>query len=183
MTPAPRGSEDERERSDRESIKPSPSPIRRARQRLSLRGELTLAALPTATVLAVLALVEALTEQRLLFASLASSAFLIYLDPQHGANRLVAIVGAHLVAATVGWLGYALLGGGYVSAGVVLLASITILILFDIVHPPAVATAMSFALRAGDVSNLLLFLLALLITVVLVFVQRVALWWIVRASR
>ncbi len=49
---------------------------RGVRRRLNLRGEFALALLPTATVLAVLALVEALSRQRLLFASLAASAFL-----------------------------------------------------------------------------------------------------------
>jgi hypothetical protein len=59
-----------------------------ARRRLGWRGELALVALPTVTVLVVLALVEALARQRLLFASLASSAFLIYLDPTHPTNRV-----------------------------------------------------------------------------------------------
>lgn len=37
--------------------------------------------------------------------------------------------------------------------------TIVLLILFDAVHPPAVSTALSFALRPGDESNLLLFVL------------------------
>ena len=40
------------------------------------------------------ALVEALSEQRLLFASLASSAFLIYLDPQHARTPCAAMSSA-----------------------------------------------------------------------------------------
>lgn len=167
----------------RDSLEPSSPPLRAARRRLPLRSELTLAALPTATILVVLAVVEALTEQRLLFASLASSAFLIYLDPEHGANRLAALVGAQVVAALTGWAGYALLGGGYLSAGVALVATITIMIWADLVHPPAVATAMSFALRAGEASNLALFLLALGITASLVVMQRVAIWEVVRSTR
>lgn len=165
----------------RESLEPSSSALRRERQRLSFRHELALAALPTATTLGMLAMVEALTEQRLLFASLASSAFLIYLDPEHGANRLRALVGSQLLAAVIGWGGYVTLGGGYTSAGVALVATIVLMILGDIVHPPAVATAMSFALRAGEASNLVLFTLALSITVVLVVLQRLAMWGIVRA--
>jgi hypothetical protein len=73
------------------SLEPGDSRERALRRRLPLSGELALAALPTATVLAVLALVERLTTQRLLFASLASSAFLIYLDPEHGMNRVRAL--------------------------------------------------------------------------------------------
>lgn len=47
-----------------------------------IKGELRSALLPTVTVLAVLGLVETFSDQRLLFASLASSAFLIYLAQQ-----------------------------------------------------------------------------------------------------
>jgi hypothetical protein len=65
----------------------------RLRQRLSIKGELLLAFLPTAIVLLMLALVEVLSEQRLLFASLASSTFLIYLDPYHGTNQIRATIG------------------------------------------------------------------------------------------
>ena len=42
----------------------------------------------------------------------------------------------------------------------------------DVVHPPAVATAMSCALRAGEASNLVPFALALAITVMLIGLQR-----------
>jgi hypothetical protein len=63
----------------------SPQPLQGAnrslRRRLGLKGVFALALLPTLMVLSVLGLVETLGRQRLLFASLASSAFLIYLDP------------------------------------------------------------------------------------------------------
>jgi len=39
-------------------------------------------------VLLVLTLVEALSNQRLLFESLTSSAFLIYLNPEHAVNSI-----------------------------------------------------------------------------------------------
>ena len=157
--------------------------LRRARLRLSLGGELTLAALPTATVLAVLALVEALTEQRLLFASLASSAFLIYLDPEHGTNRVRALLLSQLLGAGLGWGALLLLGPGYGGAALALVLTILGMVLLDVVHPPAVATAMSFAFRAGDASNLALFALALAITALLVVVQRAAVWTLVRLRR
>ena len=66
---------------NRSSLKPIEGANRSLRSRLTLKGELALATAPTVTVLVVLALVEVLSRQRLLFASLASSAFLIYLDP------------------------------------------------------------------------------------------------------
>ena len=164
----------------RESLHPSASAVRRARARLPLRRELVLAALPTATVLGMLALVEALTEQRLLFASLASSAFLIYLDPEHGTNRMRALVLSQTLAAGLGWTLFMAVGPGYLAAGSALVATILAMILLDVVHPPAVATAMSFALRAGDASNLALFALALAIIAVLVVLQRAAVWGLVR---
>lgn len=63
---------------ERESLKPIEGAARPGRARLPLKGELLLALAPTITVLIVFALVEVLSNQRLLFASLASSAFLIY---------------------------------------------------------------------------------------------------------
>lgn len=61
---------------ERESLKPIEGAARSGRARLPLKAELLLAIAPTATVLIVFGLVEVLSNQRLLFASLASSAFL-----------------------------------------------------------------------------------------------------------
>lgn len=80
------------------------------RPRLSVKSELALALLPTLTVLIVFALVEAFSRQRLLFASLASSAFLIYRDPQHGMNAARTVVVAQIGAALFGFVIYLLLG-------------------------------------------------------------------------
>ena len=167
----------------RESFQPGKGKERSLRQRLGLRGELTLALLPTATVLAVFAFVEALSQQRLLFASLASSAFLIYLDPQHGMNSVRTLVTAHLIAAALGFGTYALFGPGYLAGGAAMLGTVVLMILLDAVHPPAVSTSLSFAFRAGNVSNLLLFVLAIGITVLLVGLERVAVWLAARQAR
>ncbi len=80
------------------------------RSRLGLRDELALALMPTLTVLLVFALVESLARQRLIFASLASSAFLIYLDPHHVTNRIRTLVTAQLLGAVAGWAAHAALG-------------------------------------------------------------------------
>ncbi len=72
---------------ERSSIEPGDRTTRSLRQRLDLKGEFVLALLPTLTVLAVLGFVETVSHQRLLFTSLASSAFLIYLDPEHGVQH------------------------------------------------------------------------------------------------
>jgi CBS-domain-containing membrane protein len=164
----------------KESLKPIEGAARQLRRGLDLKGELLLALFPTLTVLAVLGIVEMLTSQRLLFASLASSAFLIYLDPQHGTNSIRTLIFSQMLAAVVGWGGYALLGSGYFSAGTAMVVTILFMILLDVVHPPAVATAMSFALRAGQESNLVIFGLAVGITAVLVVLERVALWVLAR---
>jgi CBS-domain-containing membrane protein len=144
---------------------------------------LALALVPTLTVLGVLALVEVLTEQRLLFASLAASAFLIYLDPQHGTNSVRTLIVSQMMAATLGLLTYFFLGAGYLSAGTAMVASIVLMILLNAVHPPAVATSISFALRSGDATNLLLFSLAVGVTAVLVLLERLALWLLAYFSR
>jgi CBS-domain-containing membrane protein len=121
---------------------------------LDLKGELALATAPTLTVLGVLALVEVLSRERLLFASLASSAFLIYLAPQHGTNRVRALILAQMMAATIGLIRHLFLGSGYLSGGSAMMVTIALMILLDVVHPPAVSTSLSFALRAGNESNL-----------------------------
>ncbi len=159
-----------------QSLAPGPKESRSLRRRLGLRGEIVLAALPTATVLLVLGLVEVLTEQRLLFASLASSAFLIYLDPEHGMNAVGTLVIAQLLAAVVGFSTFLLLGNGYLSGGTAIVLTIVGMIVLDRVHPPAVSTSLSFAFRANDASNLLLFALAVVITAVLAMCERFSLW-------
>ena len=165
---------------ERESLKPVQGANRALRQRLGLKGELALALLPTLTVLGVLFLVEALSRQHLLFASLASSAFLIYLDPTHGMNTVRTLLISHTIAAASGLLLYFALGPGYAASGIAMVITITSMILLDAVHPPAVSTSLTFAFRAGGESTILLFALALGITVVLVVLQRIALWLLAR---
>lgn len=167
---------------ERESLKPIEGAARTGRARLPLRAELLLAVAPTITVLIVFALVEVLSNQRLLFASLASSAFLIYLDPQHGTNAVKTLVLSQIMASSIGLITFLLLGPGYASGGLAMITTIILMVVFDVVHPPAVATSLSFAFRAGDESNLLLFVLALSIIVVLVLLQRGLTWLLVRLT-
>jgi CBS-domain-containing membrane protein len=155
------------------------APISR-RRRLGLKKELLLALAPTLTVLLVLALVEVLSRQRLLFASLASSAFLIYLDPGHTVNKVKTLVLSQLGAALVGMASFTVLGPGYAAAGSAMVLAIVAMVALDAVHPPAVSTALGFGLKAGDASNIALFMLALGITVVLLGLQRLSLWMVRR---
>ncbi|KIF79943.1 HPP family protein [Noviherbaspirillum autotrophicum] len=150
------------------------------RRRIGLKGELALALMPTAIVLLVLVLVEALSRQRLLFASLASSAFLIYLDPENAVNKVRTLVLSQVGAAALGLLAFMLLGPGYLSGGIAMVIAIVGMIAFDAMHPPAVSTALSFGLRASDESNLMLFALAVGITALLIGMQKSALWMLRR---
>jgi CBS-domain-containing membrane protein len=154
------------------TIPPTPAaPL--SRPRLGWRREILLALLPTATVLVLLWLLKLLSNQQLLFASLASSCFLIYLDPGHPANSARTLLVSQLSAAVLGFGFHAWLGPGYLSAALALVSVIGVMILTNTMHPPAVATALNFAFRAGTgEGNLALFGLAVGLVLVLLAVQR-----------
>jgi CBS-domain-containing membrane protein len=156
---------------------------RTMRSGVPLSTELLLALPPTATILLVLFFVEMLTEQRLLFASLASSAFLIYLDPEHRTNSVRTLVISQMMAASIGFVIFLAVGPGYLSAGAAMLLTIVMMIVLDTVHPPAVSTSLSFALRAGEELNLVLFGMAVGITAALVLLQQSAVWLLGRVRR
>lgn len=166
-----------------ESLKPGAVARTAIRDRLRLRDELVLAFVPTATVLIVFGLLETLTNQRLLFASLASSAFLIYLDPEHGTNRVRTLALAQLAAASIGFVAFAVIGPSYGAGAAAMVITTVVMIVFDIVHPPAAATALAFAFRTGDERNLVLFVVALGLIVVLVVIQTVTLALLARLRR
>jgi hypothetical protein len=63
-----------------------------------------------------------------------------------------------------------------------MLATIVLMILLDAMHPLEVSTSLSFAFRAGDESNLLLFGLAVAVPAALVVLQRLSLWTLARAG-
>ena len=150
---------------------------------MSAGRELTLALLPTATVLLVLALIEQAGHQRLLFASLASSAFLIYVDPSLRMNRVRTLVLAQLAAAVVGSLALWLIGPGYIAAAVAMGAFILLMVAGDFVHPPAVGTALTFAFRPATQAGLPLFGLAVVMVVLLVGLAQATTWLVRRLPR
>lgn len=165
--------------SSRETMK---AEARRGRQRLTLHGELTLALFPTVMILAVLWTVEELADERVLFSALASSAFLIYLDPMHASNSVRAVTASHLVGAFVGMGAAWVLGHSYGAAGLAMVVTILIMVVANIVHPPAIGTTLSFAYRSGLSSNITLFMLALGMIVALVILQRVIQYVLVRLT-
>jgi hypothetical protein len=153
-------------------------------RRLSVRDALLLALLPTATMLPMIAVIEAFGRHHALCASLASSAFLIYVDPRHAMNGVRALVLSQMTAAGVGWLMWLLLGGGFAAAASAIPLAILLMILLQAVyppaavHPPAVSTALAFALHTDPSGSFVLFAIAVGITALLVVLQRAVSWLI-----
>jgi CBS-domain-containing membrane protein len=147
-------------------------------RRLSVRDQLLLALLPTATVLPMLGVIEVFGRHHLLCASLASSAFLIYQGPRNEMNSVHAVVVSQMTAAGVGWLMWLLLGAGYAAAASAIPLAILLMILLKAVHPPAVSTALAFAMQLDPGGSFLLFALAVGFTALLVVLQRAVSWLI-----
>jgi len=79
--------------------------VTNARQRLTgVGGELLLALPPTLVVLGAFVLVDVLRHERVLFAPLASSAFLIYREPAHPMNGVRPLVIGHVCGMAPGTL-------------------------------------------------------------------------------
>jgi CBS-domain-containing membrane protein len=159
------------------------APISNSR-RGGIKGELALAIPPTLVVIGVIFLIEGVTKQKLLFASLAASAFLIYYDPMNRINSVRVMVVAQLLGFIFGFGAAMALGPGYVAGAIAMAATIVSLILLDIVHPPAVSTALGFAFVSTKDKALLIFLVALILIAALVLLQRTAiatLGWIERS--
>src|SRR5215471_14271664 len=150
-------------------------------RRLSVRDKLLLALLPTATVLPMLGVIEVFGRHHLLCASMAASAFLIYWDPRNEMNSVHAVVVSQMTASGVGWLMWLLLGGGFAAAAIAIPLAILLMILLKAVHPPAVATALAFAMHLDPTGSFVLFAIAVGFTVLLVVLQR-AVSWLIRSN-
>jgi len=150
--------------------------------RFGVTTELALAIMPAAIVITVLVLLEEFSKQQLLFSSLASSAFLIYLDPKHPTNSIRTLVVAQLSSCVIGYLIYLLLGAGYLAAAISMITAIAVMILTRAMHPPAVSTALIFAFQYKDVNVVMMFFLAVLLLILLIALQRASLWLISRGE-
>lgn len=146
------------------------------RKHIGLKGELLLAVLPTAMVLVVMLVLEMAADRQVIFASLASSAFLIYRDPTHPMNTIRTLVISHTLTALIGYGVYLALGSGYHAAGISMVISILAMVLLDVVHPPAIGTTLNFAFRPKGDDTLLLFELSLLIIAVLALMSAGTIW-------
>lgn len=152
------------------------------RYRTWLFHELTLALPPTVVVLAAFFGTQMLTAHPILFASLASSAFLIYHEPRHRMNRLRVMIAAQFLAAAIGTAAALIFGADYAAGAISMVITIVLLILLNIVHPPAVSTSLGFALLGPRYGALGAFLLALSIVAALAVLQVFAIWMLRRAE-
>ncbi len=135
-----------------------------------------LAALPALTIVAALAFFDALVRQRLLFSSLAASAFLVWAEPRHPMNAVRTVLLAQVVAALAGAIAFMLFGAGFVASGAATALTAVAMIGLDAVHPQAISTTFGFAIRAGQTSVLLLFGLVAVVTVVIIVLHQSAEW-------
>jgi CBS-domain-containing membrane protein len=130
---------------------------------------------PVLTVLADVYLLQRFTHERILFASLASSAFLIYYHPLHTMNSVRVMVTAQLLAGIVGVAGGAI-APGYPATAVTMVITIALLITLHVVHPPAISTALGFSFLTPHLQSILALVAAVGILALLVILQRFALW-------
>ena len=93
-----------------------------------LKRDLTLAVLPTVTILLVLAGMEFWLKQHLLFASLASSAFGIYLASHHKNNGVKVLIGTQLGGAIAGFCAQSIGGPGYFAAAGAMILVIALMV-------------------------------------------------------
>lgn len=152
-------------------------------RRFDIKTEIALAIMPTTIIIIVLMLLEAFSKQQLLFSSLASSAFLIYLDPKHPTNRVRTLIIAQMSAALIGFFVYILVGPGYLSAAISMIIAISVMIGAKAMHPPAVSSALIFAFEYTQVNTLLMFFSAVLLLIILIALQKASLWIIRRGER
>jgi CBS-domain-containing membrane protein len=155
---------------------------RHAHLRLSVRQQFGLAIMPTVVVLLMVGCLQALRNQPLIFTSLASSAFLVYLDPEHPTNRVRTFLIAQGSAALLGFGSVSLLGTGFLAPGVALVLTIVLIITLDAMHPPAMSTALSFAFHTSSLKTLAIFGLMMVVIASLVALQKAAFWLVQKAS-
>jgi hypothetical protein len=97
----------------------------------------------------LLGLLKALSNHQLLFASLVSSCFLIYLDPIHPDNSVHILVINQLSAAVLSYWFRAWLESGYFNAALALVSVIAVMLAPNTMHLSAVGTGFSFMFQAG----------------------------------
>ena len=151
-------------------------------RRYDLQTDVLLALMPASVMEGVLLLLNLFGKQEALFSSLASNAFLIYLNPQHPANSVRTLIIAQLSAAAIGYLVYIVMGAGYTTAAISMIIAIAVMIIAKAMHPPAVSTALVFAFQHTKPNTLLMFFFTVCLLVILVVLQSVSVWLIKRSE-
>jgi CBS-domain-containing membrane protein len=82
----------------------------------------------------------------ILFASFASSAFLLFMLPRSKAAKMTRFVKSYVIGGVMGVIGFTLLQpiGTYLSVGIMLFATALMLVWTDSVHPPAMGLTLAF---------------------------------------
>lgn len=82
----------------------------------------------------------------ILFASFASSAFLMFIVPESKAAKMSRFVRSYIIGGVMGAIGFTLLPfiGTYLSVGIILFATALMLIWTDSMHPPAMGLTLAF---------------------------------------
>jgi len=145
-------------------------------RRYDLQTDILLAVMPAAIIITVLILLDNFGRQAILFSSLASSAFLIYLDPKHPTNTVRTLLIAQLSASLIGYLTFLIMGAGYISAAISMIIAINVMLLSKAMHPPAVSTALMFVFLHAKPNILLMFFFAVVLLAMLLGLQRASLW-------
>lgn len=153
------------------------------RRHLSTGAELGLAFCAVVPVLVVLAALEQVSRQHVLYASIASSALAIYVDPLHRSNAPRTILESQALATVAGLGTFLAIGHSYLAAGSALVLTVLGGVVRKRLHPPAVATALAFAFRSGEIGSLAIFAMAVGITAGLVVLERSMLWALGRLDR
>jgi CBS domain-containing membrane protein len=82
----------------------------------------------------------------IMFASMASSAALLFAAPHSPFSQLWNLFGGHLVSATVGWVCSLLILDPALSGGMAVSVSISLMYILKCLHPPSAATALAIVL-------------------------------------
>ncbi len=87
-------------------------------------------------------------------------------------NRIRTLLIAQGGAALIAYGATVIFGPSYAVAGVCVVLVIALMVLLDVMHPPAVSTALSFGFTASKPSSLVIFAIALGMLILLVLLQR-----------
>lgn len=103
----------------------------------------------------------------LIFASMGSSAFILFMTPRSKAAHISKFAKSYIVAGLIGYLGFAVkpFAGIYASLTLVMLIVTIALVFARAEHPPAVGIAIAFVLYNVGAAGILVVMLAMLLLI------------------